>query len=113
MSNGQDTINRNSLAVGGIVLAIVLFLAINMIAALTLPTARLDLTQDKLFTVTPATRAVLADVKEPIVIHLYESSALIDQAPALRVFAGRVNNLLRTYSDLSGGKVRFDRVNPI
>ena len=105
--------NRTTLALGAIALAIVLFLSVNMITALALRAQRLDLTEDRLFTLTPSTERVIAAIEEPITLHLYQSAALIDAVPALRVYADRVNEVLRTYEQLSDGKIRVERINPL
>ncbi len=110
---GLQRANRTTIAVLAIVLAIVLFFAINLIASLTLRSQRLDLTEQHLFTVTPATIAVLDAIPEPITLHFYESTALVDNVPQLRVYADRVNELLRTYQQLSHGKITLDHVNPL
>ncbi|MFO1184053.1 MAG: Gldg family protein [Bauldia sp.] len=107
-----NQINRGTLTALGIVLAIVLFLAANMLVALA-PNARLDLTQDQLFTPTESTVKVLRAVREPITLHLYQSTGLIDTVPTVRVFSQRVNEILRRYEDISGGKVRVNRVDPV
>ncbi len=105
--------NRTTLAVVGIVLAIILFLAVNVVSSLTLRSARADLTEDKLFTVTAATENVLAGIRSPITLHLYQSAALMDMAPNLRVYADRVNELLRTYEQRSDGLITVERINPL
>lgn len=105
--------NRATVAILAVALAIVLFFAVNLIASLTLRSQRLDLTEDKLFTVTESTRRVLASVPEPITLSIYESSALIENSSGLRVYANRVNELLRTYAQLSNGKIRINRIDPV
>lgn len=106
-------LDRSVLAITGIVLAIVLFLAVNLFAAVALNSARTDLTQDKLYTLTNSTRGILAGVKEPITLRLFQSQGLMTAAPTLAVYAARVNELLRAYQSLTGGVVRVEVVNPV
>ena len=105
--------NRATLAIVGAALAVVLFLCVNLIASLGLSAARADLTQDKVYTVSPATRHVLSSVTEPILLRFYLSSGLIEGAPELRVYAARVRELLRSYEQISGGKVHVEQIDPV
>ncbi len=102
-----------TLAAWAVPVAVVLFFAVNLVVSLTLSTARVDLTQDRIFTVSDATRQVLQAVDEPVTLRLFRSSALIDEAPEIRVFSDRVTELLRTYEQLSQGRVRIEAVDPV
>src|SRR5262245_15945566 len=90
-------LERSALAGIAIVLAIVLFLAVNVFSALTFGSARSDLTQGKLFTLTQSTNNVLKNLQEPVTLRLFQSTALLQAAPALNVYSDRVQELLRTY----------------
>ena len=106
-------IERSVLASIAIVLAIILFLAVNVFSALTFGSARSDLTQAKLFTLTQSTTNVLRDLDEAVTLRLFQSTALLESAPGLNVYSDRVNELLRTYQELSRGRVRFEIIDPI
>src|SRR5262245_39119733 len=105
--------NRATLAVAGTALAVVLFFCVNLVASLGLNAARADLTQDKVYTVSASTRHVLSSVTEPIVVRLYLSSGLVQDAPDLRAYTIRVRELLRSYELLSGGKVHIEQIDPV
>ena len=108
-----ERMDRSVIATIGIALAIALFLSINLYSILALNGARSDLTEEKLYTLTDSTRQVLAELDEPMVLRLYRSESLLTAAPQLNVYADRVNELLRTFSELSNGLIRFEVVNPI
>src|SRR5437016_888548 len=108
-----EKIDRSALAITGIVLAIVLFLAVNLFAAVALRSARTDLTADKLYSLTNSTRTILSGVQEPITIRVFQSQALMTSAPTLAVYAARVNELLRSYTQLTHGIVRIEVVDPV
>ena len=67
--------SRRSLGfgVGGLVALIVLFLGVVMLSNVALRGMRLDLTQNKLYTLTPGTQQVLNELKEPINLYFYFS----------------------------------------
>ncbi len=56
----------DSLGLASLLVAFVLFVAVNILAQAGLKGARVDLTGDKLFTVTEGTRAILAKIDEPV-----------------------------------------------
>jgi len=102
----------NALAVAGIALALVLFLAMNLLATTTLSRVRLDLTEGRLHTLSGATRATLADIQEPITLRLYVSDALTEGNPLFADHARRVRELLGHYVDLADGMLRLKVLRP-
>jgi ABC-type uncharacterized transport system involved in gliding motility auxiliary subunit len=113
MWNLTKNADRATLGVVGAVLAIVLFLAINLIASLGLGSARVDLTENKIYTVSQSTRDVLGSLQEPVTLRLYLSSGMIGEAPTLRVYSDRVRQLLRSYEQLAGGKLKVEQIDPV
>lgn len=108
-----ERMDRSVLSTAAIVLAITLFLSVNLYSIFALNGMRSDLTEGRLFTLTDSTRQVLAELTEPMTFRLYQSEALLVAVPPVNVYASRVNELLRTYSELSNGLIRFEVVNPI
>ena len=102
---------RNFTAYVAIFLAVILFAALN-VALSRAPDMRIDLTADRLYTPSEATRKVLARIPEPITLTLYASQTLLDATPALRAYSPRVEELLRTYRALALGKIIFRRIDP-
>ena len=99
----------NLLAFG---LAIVLFLAINVLAGALLKASRLDLTEDRLFTLAAGTKEVLRSIDEPIDLRFYYSERLDELGPYFASYANRVDELLAEYQRLSNGKIRVERLDP-
>ena len=109
---GKLTVDRRQLTVAGIVLAVVLFVALNIFGNLSLRSLRLDLTEHHQFTLSKGTEQLLAGVKEPITLRLYVSRALRDSNPFLGSYADRVHDLLRTYAEESGGRIVVEYIDP-
>ncbi len=105
-------IDRRRLGFAGIGLAVVLFLAVNLMAGVYLTSTRLDLTQDHLFTLSSGTKEVLASIDEPIDLRLYYTKQLDQLGPYFSGYAKRVEELLATYRRLSHGKLRIERLDP-
>jgi gliding motility-associatede transport system auxiliary component len=105
-------IDRRRLGFAGIGLAVVLFLAVNLLGGAYLTSTRLDLTQDHLFTLSNGTKEVLASIDEPIDLRLYYTKQLDELGPYFSGHAQRVEELLATYRRLSHGKLRIERLDP-
>jgi ABC-type uncharacterized transport system involved in gliding motility auxiliary subunit len=105
-------LDRNRLGALGIALAVVLFFAINILAGALLKSTRLDLTADKLFTLSTGTREVLSTMDEPVDLRLYYSSRLDELGPYFSSHAQRVQELLAEYQRLSGGRMQVERLDP-
>jgi ABC-type uncharacterized transport system involved in gliding motility auxiliary subunit len=91
----------------------VLFLAIVMLSNAGLRGVRLDLTQNKLYTLTPGTRQVLDDLKEPVNLYFYFSrDAAAKQSPLIMPYATRVREFLEEIAARSNGKVHLRVIDP-
>lgn len=97
---------------GALVLAVVLLFAVNMLAGTTLNAKRLDLTENRLYTLSDGTRSVLSKLAEPITLRFYLSRRIATQVPAVNTYAARVEELLEQYERESGGKITLIPVDP-
>jgi ABC-type uncharacterized transport system involved in gliding motility auxiliary subunit len=104
--------SRGTLTGVGILLAIVCFLAVNLFSTLELGAARLDLTQNGLYTLSDSTVAMLKGMKEPVKLRLYSSRPLLDASPALKPYAARVREMLASYVKLSGDRISLEIIDP-
>jgi ABC-type uncharacterized transport system involved in gliding motility auxiliary subunit len=104
---------RTGFGVGGLAALAVLFLAVITLSNLALRGVRLDLTQNRLYTLSPGTSEVLAQLKEPINLYYYFSrDTAAKQAPLLLPYATRVREFLEEIAARSGGKVHLHVVDP-
>ncbi len=72
--------------------------------------ARADLTAGRLYSLSPATRAVLARLREPLLIRGYFSART---HPLLAPLVPQLEDLLREYAVAGGGRVRVEFVDPL
>jgi len=104
---------RTGFGVGGLIALAVLFLAVVMLSNLLLRGMRLDLTQNRLYTLSPGTSEVLAQLNEPVNLYFYFSrDVAAKQAPLLLPYATRVREFLEETAARSGGKVRLRVIDP-
>src|SRR5271170_7780625 len=99
--------------VGGLIALAVLFLGVVMLSNIGLRGMRVDLTQNRLYTLSPGTQQVLTELKEPINLYFYFSrEAAAKQAPLLMPYAARVREFLEELATRSGGKIRLRVIDP-
>ena len=100
------------LAWGGLALAAVTLLSVNLISSELFGGWKADLTEDRLFTISPGSAAVLGAIEEPIKAQLYFSSKLGERAPSLAAYSGRIRTMLEEFQRLSNGKLQLEVVDP-
>src|SRR6202047_4904459 len=101
------------MSVGGLIALAVLFLGVVMLSNVGLRGMRLDLTQNKLYTLSPGTQQVLGDLKEPVNLYFYFSrQAAAKQAPLVMPYATRVREFLEELAARAGGKIHLRIVDP-
>ncbi len=103
---------RRVLSGGGLLLALVLFLAINVLANLGLTGWRLDLTQAKLFTLSPGTRNILGELKDPLSLRFYFSEKQFSGVPPILNYGNRVRDILQEYAARSKGRIKLVVTDP-
>ena len=104
---------RIGFGIGGLAALAVLFLAVVMLSNIALRGVRLDLTQNKLYTLSPGTRQVLNDLKEPVNLYFYFSrETAAKQAPLVLPYATRVREFLEEIAARAGGKIHLQVIDP-
>jgi ABC-type uncharacterized transport system involved in gliding motility auxiliary subunit len=104
---------RTGFGIGGLIALAVLFLGVVMLSNVGLRGLRLDLTQNRLYTLSPGTQQVLGGLKEPINLYFYFSrEAAAKQAPLVMPYAARVREFLEELAARSGGKIHLRVVDP-
>lgn len=96
----------------GLLLIAVAFLAFNMLSALGLGNARLDLTEQRLYTISDGTERILGELKEPINLYFFYSDKAARDLPVLRNYAVRVEEMLKAYERAADGKIKLHIVDP-
>ncbi|MBS0638675.1 MAG: Gldg family protein [Proteobacteria bacterium] len=103
---------RSVLAIVAVIAAAAIAVGVNMFADTRLANVQLDLTQGRLYTLSPGTQKILADLKEPVTLRLFYSRQLGAAVPSYGTYADHVREMLRDYAALSNGKVRLEFYDP-
>jgi len=101
-------LSRKFIAVALLFAALVL---VNYLAAM-LP-VRLDATAGQIYTLSPGSRAILAEIEEPITLDYYWSKNASSPTVAYKDFAARVEEMLNQYVRAAHGKLILHVINPL
>lgn len=108
----QQTHLRSGARIITLILVAVLFLAINLFSNIVFRSAQIDLTQNKLFTLSQGTENVLSKIDEPITLKFFYSERLANEYPQIRTYANHVRDLLQEIRNRSNGKIILEVIDP-
>ena len=96
----------------GLALTAIAFLLLVGISQNLLRGARIDLTENQLFTLSDGTRAVVSKLQEPVHLRFYFSKQQAQDIPSIRSYADRVAELLAEFEQAADGSIRLSVVDP-
>jgi len=100
------------LGYGSLLVALILLFAVNIFGAGILPGTRVDLTENRVYTLSKGTKSVLEKIDEPITLRLYLSQTLATRIPSIGSYAERVKELLEEYERTADGKLNVHLIDP-
>ncbi len=104
--------NNKILTTSSLIIAAVLLLAVNIVTDRTLKTARIDLTETQLYTLSEGTKNILRNLDETITLRLFLSKKLATQLPSVSSYTIRVQELLEEYQRIAGTKLKLVMIDP-
>ena len=110
--DNKQSMNK-TISYSGLLILAVLFVLVNMISSNLFKSSRIDLTEDKLYTLSSGTLNILDGIEEPITLHYFFSDQATRDIPQLRTYANRVKELLLEYAQLSNGKITLNVIDPV
>ena len=96
----------------GVVAVLAILVGVNLVAEYRLAQVKLDLTQQRLYTLAPGTRKILAELKDTITLRFYYSRTLGSRIPMYGAYSDRISEMLREYASASGGKIHLEFYDP-
>lgn len=103
---------KKTLTLGGLILGLILFIAFNSLSGAVFKSTRLDLTEEKLYTLSDGTRNILRDLKEDITLRLFFSKKVAKDVTPVMAYAQRVQELLQEYTAHAGGRIKLEVLDP-
>ena len=92
--------------------AIALILLLSVLVVSFLPSLRIDLTEDRLYSLSDGTRNILASLNQPVELMFFYSDSATEDVPQLRTYGNRVQELLREIVIASEGNLRLSVIDP-
>src|ERR1044071_9832634 len=105
---------RKNLSIGPGPLAIIglLFVGILLLSNSLLRGAQVDLTADRLFTISEGTENIVRSLKEPVNLYFFYSEKTAGAVPQFQPYGTRVRELLEKLVSRSGGKLTLKVIDP-
>jgi ABC-type uncharacterized transport system involved in gliding motility auxiliary subunit len=107
------TFNRKALSGTALVVLALLVVAVMLLVNVAFRGARVDLTQNHLYTLSDGTKKIIGSIDEPINLHLYYSDKATADLPQLRTYYNRVREMLQEMAARSGGRIRLEIIDPL
>ncbi len=104
--------NKTLYSGSGLLLAAALSTAIIVLANAGLTSLRMDLTENKLFTLSEGTTNIIQSLDEPVRLDFYFSRKTLLGYPGLLNYGTRVRDLLEEYAAKSNGKILLTVIEP-
>ena len=92
------------------VIAVATIVAVALISSL--PSLRIDLTEDNLYSLSDGTRNIVSNLQTPIELMFFYSESATEDIPQIRSYGTRVQELLREIVLASNGRLSFSVIDP-
>lgn len=109
----MDKLKGRALTGGTLAVLALIFVALVVLSGLLLRGARIDLTENRLYTLSDGTRAILERIEEPVNLYFFFSQEAAGDIPLVRTYGARVRELLEEMEAVAGGKIRLEIIDPL
>ncbi len=110
MLKNNKTLQTCLSSTAGILIVAAILLTIGIIFRNT--NLRIDCTQDKLYTLSNATKNTLKNLDKKLTIRFYYSKDVPQMPVGFKNYAKRIDDMLREYEIYSNGNIRIEKLNP-
>ena len=110
MSDIKRRIGKTAFSAGSAVLVLVIVVLVNIL--LSRATVRWDATQDNLYSLSPGTRTILAELDQEVVVKVFYSKHIVNVPSHIKTFAQRVIDFLSEYEQYGKGRISVEIYDP-
>ncbi len=96
----------------GLVVLALAFLAFTVLNNLMFSSARIDLTDNAIYTLSDGSRSIIDKIDEPLNLYLFFSESTSTELTAVRSYAKRVRELLEEYALYGGSNIQLHVIDP-
>lgn len=109
----MSTRTQKRLGASSLVLLLVAFVVAVTVSNQLFKGMRIDLTENRLYTLSDGTKRIVRNIEEPINLYFFFSDQATQGVPSLRDYANRVREMLEEIADASRGKIRLSVIDPL
>ena len=106
-------LTRRGALYAGLIVLVLVFVPLIVTSSRWLHATRIDLTADKLYTLTPGTLQIVDRLHRPLRLTLYFSQHATRDLPQLRSYEQRVREMLQEMVARSRGRIRLQVIDPV
>jgi ABC-type uncharacterized transport system involved in gliding motility auxiliary subunit len=103
---------QKSFAFGSLIVLLFAFIAAVIASNTLLRGIRIDLTDNKLYTLSAGTKSLLSELPEPINLYYFFSETSAEDIQLLRDYSNRVSEMLGEFAVASNGMLRLQVIDP-
>jgi ABC-type uncharacterized transport system involved in gliding motility auxiliary subunit len=103
---------RSTLGWGAVAALALTFIGLTILFNDSLAGWQLDLTQNRLYTISPGTDRILKSIKEPIDLYFFYSAKTAESFPQIRPYGQRVHDFLQELAQRSDGMIHLHIIDP-
>jgi ABC-type uncharacterized transport system involved in gliding motility auxiliary subunit len=104
--------HQKSFAVGSLIVLLFAFIAAVIASNTLLRGIRIDLTDNRLYTLSEGTKSLLSELPEPINLYYFFSETSAEDIQLLRDYSNRVSEVLDEFAVESNGMLRLQKIDP-
>lgn len=103
---------RSTLGWGAVLALALSFIGLTIVFNYSLAGWQLDLTQNRLYTISPGTDRILKSIREPIDLYFFYSARAAQSIPQIQPYGQRVRDLLEELAQRADGKIHLHIIDP-
>jgi len=95
-----------------VILVAAALIIINLLANHFMTSSRFDLTENKIYTLTPGTKKIIEQIKSPVTIQFYYTKELATKSPAVSLYVNYIVDMLEQYRNVAPDKIKMEVIEP-
>lgn len=109
----MSTASQRNISTSSLLLLALAFIAAVIISNQLFSGWRIDLTDNRLYTLSDGTRRILEDLDEPINLYFYYSDRASEDLPTIRSYANRIREMLTEFRRAADGNIKLNVIDPL
>jgi ABC-type uncharacterized transport system involved in gliding motility auxiliary subunit len=109
----MSTASQRNISTSSLLLLTLAFVAAIIISNQLFSGWRIDLTENRLYTLSDGTEQILENLNEPINLYFYYSDKASEDVPTIRSYANRVREMLNEFRRAADGNINLNVIDPL